>query len=269
MKPGTSEMGTNTAYPTKATPMETQTEPTAATPIATQTFPLDAMATSGNKKKIKQTRRDVKEKKERKQKGLSKVLETQLKAETMQIEPEPPQTIPEARGRGRSRSPKPRGRPPKKEDVKTEPTEKKRASSINKESDEPKKGRTTKSVPVPEPKPEPKPEPTVKAKAKAKAEPKPKSPPAHEMETDNNIDIEHWKKKGIAWIKEQLQLRNVKITIDQLKPQHLDERGKVIKDKTKAVKTKPGLTKEDLVQKVMDLVTANKWIKKAKQIKYI
>ena len=298
MKPGTSEMGTNTAQSTKAIPIETQTEPATATPIATQTFPLDAMATSGNKKKIKQTIRDVKERKERKQKGLAKVLETQLKSETMQIEPEPPQTIPEARGRGRSRSPKPRGRPPKKEDVKMEePAEKKRASSINKESDEakkgrttkpnerkrapdkykeaddPKKGRTTKSVPVPEPKPAPNPPPTTtqpipKAKAKAKAVPKipgvpkPAVIPDHDIDTDNNIDIEHWKKKGLGWIKEQLQLRGVKITIDQLKTQYLDERGKVIKDKTKAVKTKPPLTKEDLVQKVMDLVTAKKWIKK-------
>ena len=90
-------------------------------------------------------------------------------------------------------------------------------------------------------------------------------PPPHEMATDNNIDIEHWKKQGLAWIKEQLQLRGVKITNDELKTQHLDDRGKVVKDKTKAVKTKPGLKREDLVKRVMDLVTANKWIKKAKK----
>ena len=89
--------------------------------------------------------------------------------------------------------------------------------------------------------------------------------PVHDIETDNNIDIEHWKKRGLAWIKEQLQLRGVKISNDELKTQHLDDKGKVVKDKTKAVKTKPGLKKEDLVKKVMELVTANKWIKKAKK----
>ena len=128
-----------------------------------------------------------------------------------------------------------------------------------------------KAEPTPEPKPEPKVEPKAKAKAKAKAEPKPPVPPKpavipeHAIETDNNIDIEHWKKKGLAWIKEQLQLRGVKITNDELKTQHLDDKGKVVKDKTKAVKTKPGLKKEDLVKRVMELVTAKKWIKKAKK----
>ena len=72
MHPGSSEMGTNTDRPAAATPIETQTEPAAATPIETQTFPLHAMDTNGSKKKIKQTIRDVKEKKERKQKGLAK-----------------------------------------------------------------------------------------------------------------------------------------------------------------------------------------------------
>ncbi len=73
MHPGSAEMATNT-------------EAAKATPIETQTFPLDALATSGNKKKIKQIVRVNKEKKGRKQKGLSKELEAQLKAAATQSE---------------------------------------------------------------------------------------------------------------------------------------------------------------------------------------
>jgi hypothetical protein len=155
----------------------------------------------------------------------------------------------------------------KQTDEEPKPNGMKRAPDKQKESDEPKKARSTKSIPMSQP--EQKVEPIPKAKAKAKAIPKipgiPKPAPEHDITTDNNIDIEHWKKKGLAWIKEQLQLRGVKISNDELKTQHLDDKGKVIKDKLKAVKTKPGLKKEDLVKKIMDLVAANKWIKQPKK----
>ena len=64
MKPGTAEMGTNTE--TGKAEMGTNTETAKATPIETQTYPLNAMDTTGNKKKMKQTVKDEKVKKERK-----------------------------------------------------------------------------------------------------------------------------------------------------------------------------------------------------------
>jgi hypothetical protein len=258
------------------------------------------MDTNGNKKKIKQTIRDGKEQKERKQKELAKDLEAELKAASMQIEPEQPQTIPEvpmARARNRTRSPRPRGRPPKED-----PNEKKRASSVNKESDKPKNRRTSKSEPRPEAKPEPKVEPKPKAEPKPKpvpkAEPKPepkapekasgsggrgrsrspkgeakakaraKSQPAPDvprrktnlLDVDNDTSETHWKTFSMGYIKEQLQLRGVKISNEDLKPYHIDARGRKVKA-DEAVKTIPGLKKPDLVQKVMALVKANKWIK--------
>ena len=91
MKPGTAEMGTST-NPTATKPIETQTSATSSASNATQTFPLHAMDTTGNKKQAKQIVKDDKLKKERKQRGLAKVLERDLKADAMHIDPEPPQT---------------------------------------------------------------------------------------------------------------------------------------------------------------------------------
>ena len=50
-------------------------------------------------------------------------------------------------------------------------------------------------------------------------------------------------------------------TNDQLKKTYLDANGRVVKA-ADAVKVIPGLTKADFINKIMELVRTNKWIKK-------
>ncbi len=114
-------------------------------------------------------------------------------------------------------------------------------------SDKPKNRRTSKSEPRPEPKPEPKVEPIPKpkpkaepkapekasgsdgrgrsrsprgeAKAKAKAKPRNTNPGPdvprrtnNDLPADNETSETHWKEVSMGYIKEQLQLRGVKIS---------------------------------------------------------
>ena len=55
----------------------------------------------------------------------------------------------------------------------------------------------------------------------------------------------------------------MEFTNAQLKKTYLDANGRVVKTAAESVKVIPGLTKADFINKIMELVRTNKWIKKA------
>ena len=142
---------------------------------------------------------------------------------------------------------------------------------------------TPKEAPKPEVKVEPIPNASEKAsgsrgrsrspkgepKAKAKARPKGQGDKLVDvprkdytpLKADNSILASHYNGFGIGYLKEQLQLRGMEFTNAQLKKTYLDANGKVV-PAANADKVVPGLTKADFMNKIMELVRTNKWIKK-------
>lgn len=95
----------------------------------------------------------------------------------------------------------------------------------------------------------------------AASEPKASEKPEHKVPYDNNDSKTYWTKKPLGHIKEQLQMRGVRFNNEDFKTEHYNDKGKVIKDKTESVKTKPGLKKEDLIEQILELVKQGKWNK--------
>ena len=124
----------------------------------------------------------------------------------------------------------------------------------------PKKEEREKSVPKKEEKEKSVPKKEEKEKSVPKSEGVNRQNPEHKIPYDNHNTQSHWAKKPMGHIKEQLQLRGVRFNNDDFKTVHYNDRGKVIKEKSNAVKTKPAMKKDDLIAKVMELVKAGKWI---------
>jgi len=97
---------------------------------------------------------------------------------------------------------------------------------------------------------------------KAKSEPPPPAHvPAHAIDVNNATTKGHWVNSSLGYLKEQLQLRGVKFNNDEFRIRHYDSKGKPTKNKDNAVKTVPALKKTDLIDKIMDLIKAGKWVK--------